>query len=438
MTASPDPSRLRKTLAACALLSSLCAVVGAVWLLLLPADPKNALLFGLSASRVALLSGLLVSAALETFAARALWMGSLGAFRFLSSLERWLGSPARLYFTELALLAAALAGAAVLAVAPPVPGWEAILLRLSPLAFSLIGTAAPSFLAVAWLFGGPLTASPRLRAAVHSVDVFFFAAGLLLVALNLYGLPRSMRNPEIYRDLYWTIELTPEEVYAALPQRTGESNAEYMVRLVDALHWGIAHYWEPAGTDRYHLRVPVWENWILFLGSYLNPDRYLAYEFCAPRPAIERGVGLCSQVSLTIADILAARGFNVQIAGLDGHVVAQAEVAPGEWWTLDVDHGIVLKEPIEAIQQHPEVIVPLLIAQGYTEPEYLAHMVEVWGPEGNFVTANAGDDFEEGRCTRERWFYALKWLLPLLALCPALITFARRRRIVGTGSESGN
>ena len=42
-----------------------------------------------------------------------------------------------------------------------------------------------------------------------------------------------------------------------------------------------------AGINKYNLRIPFYENYLLFIASYLNPEEYLKYEFVDYRKAIE-------------------------------------------------------------------------------------------------------------------------------------------------------
>ena len=63
----------------------------------------------------------------------------------------------------------------------------------------------------------------------------------------------------------------------------------------------IAHYWRDEGINKYYLRIPFWENYLLYIASYIDPEEYLKYEFYDYRRAIERGVGLCSQQAIIVS-----------------------------------------------------------------------------------------------------------------------------------------
>lgn len=108
--------------------------------------------------------------------------------------------------------------------------------------------------------------------------------------------------------------------------RKDESNEEYIVKLNNAINKGIAHYWADEGILKYNIRIPIYENYLLFLASYTSPRLFRKYEYCNYRKAVERGIGLCSQHAIIISKILEENGINSKIIGLSGHVVTMAQI----------------------------------------------------------------------------------------------------------------
>src|SRR6185295_8215311 len=103
----------------------------------------------------------------------------------------------------------------------------------------------------------------------------FFWLGLLLLALNTAGLFIPARNPEIYRERLLAfkddITLTEAQLWTSTIRQPDETNEAYVVRLTDLVNKGMANYWDDQGVNKYRLRVPAYENYLLFLASYLHP-----------------------------------------------------------------------------------------------------------------------------------------------------------------------
>jgi len=105
--------------------------------------------------------------------------------------------------------------------------------------------------------------------------------GVLLLGLNITGLFTSLRNPEIYHETNTPIKnditLSEKQVYEILDSDRS-NRAEYIKKAVKAINQGIAHYWENDGIDRYNLRIPIQENYILNLSSFILPSKFQKYE----------------------------------------------------------------------------------------------------------------------------------------------------------------
>ena len=112
-----------------------------------------------------------------------------------------------------------------------------------------------------------------------------------LIAANIIGLFVPLRNSAIYTEtdteMADTITLTENDFYEAI-KRKGESDFDYAVKVNQAVSDGLSTYW---GGDiaKYNLRVPIQENWILYLTRW-----HVKYEFYDWHKTIKRGVGICA------------------------------------------------------------------------------------------------------------------------------------------------
>jgi hypothetical protein len=252
--------------------------------------------------------------------------------------------------------------------------------------------------------------------------------GLLLLGLNIAGLFIPLRNPDIYRDnlsfFKDDITLTEGQLWSSTVRQPGESTEAYVTRLNDAVNKGIAHYWDDQGIHKYNLRIPIYENYLLFFASYLYPSAYRKYEYCDYKKAIKRGLGLCSEHAIVLTGILKDRGIESQIVSLSGHVVAMAQVNQGTWWVLDSDFGVVIPHSIAQIESDPNMIRPILKQKGYSDT-VVNWMVDVYGKEGNQVFSGASEYRPRGYQI-ERLSYILIWILPAIMMVPF---FLIRRKI---------
>ena len=268
-----------------------------------------------------------------------------------------------------------------------------------------------------------------------------FGLGLFLFGLNLAGLFLPLRGPgleeekTLFKD---DITISAEEALSELSRRPGEPVEDYVNRAVLAVNRAMAHHWSERDRDKYRLRVPARENYLLWLQAFLDPDRYRLYEFADYRKAIERGLGLCSQQVLALAGALEENGVEAEIIVLGGHVVARVKVEDGRWITADPDYGLVIPHDVFELSARPHLVrryyrgVEEMYREGvkgYSADE----LAEIYGPEGNLrirlgVLGYLGPE----RVAFERRSYLAIWLLPAILCLPlvllALVRLGRRRR----------
>ena len=262
------------------------------------------------------------------------------------------------------------------------------------------------------------------------ITVLFLIAGIALLSLNVAGLFLSLRNPEILdeKNVFFKndISLGLEDVEREIVRRPGEGDEHYALRMNRVVNQGLARYWSEEGIDKYHLRVPLWENYILYFKSLTDPERFLKYEFIDPGKALERGVGLCSQHAMILKGLLDQNGIETSIVPLDGHVVTRVKTAENRWIVADPDHGVIIPHDIYEIMDNPSLVRPFYedVRDNYSNPDRpdLAsigeRMAAIYGPVGNYVLPDLRLYKGYYLYALEYYSYIAKWLLPLLLIFP--------------------
>lgn len=251
------------------------------------------------------------------------------------------------------------------------------------------------------------------------------ALGCGLLALNAYGMSRSVRSPlttaEPFDFAHSQIN-EADETWRRLGALDPANRAEFAMEASRIIGEAMKH--EPFSgtaapsesfTDS-HLVVPVWENYLLYAFSFLHPSTYRAYEFVDYRRAIERGIGQCGQQALAVVGFLETHGFNTGFADLSRHVVATAEVEPGTWYVLDPDFGLSIPHSVEDLAADQSLVesyystfnnpgsdlfrYPWLVYSEY--PPVLTYGgVRIRRPMGSLIEPAA---------------YLAKWFLPILLI----------------------
>jgi len=260
---------------------------------------------------------------------------------------------------------------------------------------------------------------------------FAFYTGLLLLAINIFGMFRTMRNPAVYseektiRNRLNDISIEYPGILDMLKRKDHESNVDFAVRINKVVNDGFIHYWRDQGIEKYHLRVPVWENWILYAASYISPGKYKKYEFSNYKKNLERGAGLCSTHSTIVKGVLLDNGIKAELMDVGGHhVVVRAELDSKDTYILDPDFGVVVPFDTAAISANPELVrepygrLAELYYPDAKDPYTTDYLVKIFGDRKYIYTLGSGfEDFS----------YWAKWLIPLLLILPFGATFLRRK-----------
>jgi hypothetical protein len=251
-----------------------------------------------------------------------------------------------------------------------------------------------------------------------------FVLGLILLAICILGLFKSLRNPELYAETNTSrlndITIRLEDAKKEILRKPNESDKEFACRVNFVVSKSMMHYWKKEGIRKYNLRVPFWENYLLFLVNSLKSDNM--YEFRNYHKALERGVGLCSTHSIVLKGILLDNGIEASLWDIAGHVVVRAKVSDEEWYILDPDFGLIVPHDIPEIEANPEIVRPSyehmadLYKKDAKDPYTTDHVIEIYGKEGNHIyTYDA---------RFENFSYIAIWVIPFLFMLPLILKFA--------------
>jgi len=254
-----------------------------------------------------------------------------------------------------------------------------------------------------------------------------FILALLLIINNLIGVFVNLRNEDIFNENFsnkFGIKLTEEQFYDELEKifESDQSDSFKAVNTSLLVNKSLAHYWRDEGINKYNLRIPVYENYILWALSYINKKEYQKHEFFNWKKAIERGVGLCSQHAIIVSEILNKNGINSKIIGLSGHVIATSDIKNNKWIILDPDYGVNVPFNIKDIEENPDIIAPYYSEEGY-DTSRVNVLKRIFGKEGNRIVENAGVYCgKSGRV--EKMSYWIIWIIPLILAIPFMIQLA--------------
>lgn len=242
--------------------------------------------------------------------------------------------------------------------------------------------------------------------------------GLVLMNLNLYGLTRDLRPDGLVpphlrfgeRDL--RTELPAFK--AGVERRADESDERYVERLTQVIADGLAHvHWKRYDPDRFHQRVPVWENYILYLMGVITPiPEFERYHFSSVEKSMERGIGICGDASILMSQLLSRERIENEIINFPGHIVIEATVG-GEQRVYDPDFGVVLSRSAQEMIQSPGEAVAVYEASGFAAGE-VAFLNRAF--EEGFRRWQGPEHFITKKFYFEKVAYFLKWGLPLLLL----------------------
>ncbi len=264
---------------------------------------------------------------------------------------------------------------------------------------------------------------------LNSFFFVLFIAGLLLLGINFYGLLfKSLRNPELgsektpYKN---DLSISLSEARKNMDRKPNESEKKFAYRATMLVNHVMIHYWKDEGIKKFNIRVPVWENYILYLASVVNPKKYRKYEFRNYKKAIERGVGICSQPSIALKGLLNDNGIDADLWDIAGHVVVSAKFSDGSGWILDPDYGKYVPYNIAQIEANPELVrnsykdQNTVYASHITEHRVTDDIVNLYEKKGNHIYYMDS--------SFENFSYIAIWIIPFLLILSYLLILFKKK-----------
>ncbi|TPV62106.1 hypothetical protein FJ444_02225 [Aestuariibacter sp. GS-14] len=271
----------------------------------------------------------------------------------------------------------------------------------------------------------------KITSIIKFISNISILLGCSLLVINLYGLTRDLRpeglEPDVLRFGVNDVTISPSQTKVDIVRKPNESDEDYVRRLTYVLASGIAHLeWEEFEPDLYHQRVPIWENYILFLMGVITPiPEFKRYHYSNPHRSLERGIGICGDASMTLSGLLDEQDIKNKIITLPGHVMVEVEINGGKQ-LLDADYGVVLDEGgVEFYRQNPENFIAgfqtqlgrvndgeYFLASGLQKEGY-----QVWNGTSHFITK---------KYYFEKFAYVAKWVLPIAMILLPLWWMRRR------------
>ncbi len=257
--------------------------------------------------------------------------------------------------------------------------------------------------------------------------VILFILGMILMVFNITGLFKSLRNEELYSEITPykdDISIRFEDAKKQWVHGENESEKDFAVRATVLVSKSMAHYWRNEGIKKYHMRVPLWENYILTFKQLITGHQ--KYEFRNYKKVIERGVGLCSQPCIGLKYLLNENGIEADLWDLQQHIVAGVSFKDRTEYTLDPDYGYVIPVAIRGLLGNPNLVREAyknhdaVYASHVTEHKHTEDIVKMYQQEGNHIYS-MDKSFED-------FSYIAKWVLPFLLILPYLLTLFIRKK----------
>lgn len=274
--------------------------------------------------------------------------------------------------------------------------------------------------------------SQKKHIVALGLAMLLLTVGALLLAINLYGLTQTLRPAFDEKSQFRfpnDFPLPIKEAKSGLLKRPGEGEREYAERLTVHVAQSVAHieWLSEYDLDRYHQRVPLWENFILhFMGRFSGIPEYERYHYSDYDKALERGVGVCGDVSIILSEVLREQGINAQIVSYPGHVVVAARFADGEEILLDPDFGVILPFGTGQLPNGQREVRRRYLEAGYRSRDadimqsIYRHPPIYWDGVEHFITK---------KYYFEHLAYGLKWLIPILLILLSGLAYRRARQL---------
>lgn len=242
------------------------------------------------------------------------------------------------------------------------------------------------------------------------------ATSLVLLLINCYGLTQSLRpdrfNEDQLRFGNGDINLSLQEYLIGIERLPNESALAYSKRLTHVIADGTAHiHWNKYDPSKFNQLVPIWENWILFtMGKVTDIPEYQRYHFSDPMKSIQRGIGVCGEVSMVMEQLLERNGIPAEIISFKGHVVVTAK-PEGTPFIFDPDFGVVLPYSVEQLAGAIDDVTSYYSDAGYT-PQDARFFEQSYS--GGYSVWTGANHFITKKFYFEKLSYIAKWIIPII------------------------
>ncbi len=264
-------------------------------------------------------------------------------------------------------------------------------------------------------------------------DCFLFLSGLFLLSINIYGLKQTIRHPDLSSFDQYGPKFIPIEIKSTLftedspasvklssklaKQRLRQilkKNNEYEIisDIQTLVTESMVHHYpvgEPFASNYFH--VPVWENYLLYLAAKIYEfseinffSVFRPYEYLNGKKSWERGTAMCGEIASVVMYMLELANIKNGKAGLDGHVVALAELSNGDRYVVDADYGFIIEGSLADVSHNKLDEVYTLSGS--------RHLTEIYGPENNIEFWNGDRGYRPKGYWLEKGSYFFKWFLP--------------------------
>jgi len=270
----------------------------------------------------------------------------------------------------------------------------------------------------------------HMKSGFSAVLVF---CGLLLLAINLYGLTQNIR-PEGLESapMRFNNDLTISysQALQELERREGEANQIYAQRMTSLITGALAHIlWEKQiDTSQYNQLVPVWENYFLyFMGKYSGIPEYKKYHFANFKRSLSRGIGICGDASMIMSQVLNQAGTDNKIVSFPGHVIISAQINENDDMLFDPDFGVSIPVSLGNVAKSKDIVIRAYNEQGYSieQSEYMANVYtnpyQEWNGVQHFITK---------KYYFEHITYFLKWVMPISFFFLAFFLLKGRKKVL--------
>lgn len=258
--------------------------------------------------------------------------------------------------------------------------------------------------------------------------------GILLMALNVYGLTQPIRKPGLGVTDQDQLRFIPDQVWsyeqsmAAIRSLDPSAPARELVGDANAVvNQSLVHVdWPEVDPQEYRQLVPPWENYFLWaIGRFSGLPQFERYHYANYKRNIERGIGICGDASTVLSSILDNHQIENRIVSFRGHVIVEYEDDAGNRVLVDPDFGVELNGNLDELTQDPNHFRAPYLEAGYS-PDEVDYLFEAYR-----TPAAIFDDtyhFMTKRYIFEEVSYVLKWLLPVVLLAFSGVYFLWRRR----------